>query len=100
MLGYWGLRGARRAPSSARRVELLRSRIEVVESLWEIGGRLGVGETKTKRRRTAIVHRYGHLSPRTGDLADGLDETHRRSLTAPGRFERRGAPEDDTESCR
>lgn len=54
-LAYGGLRWGEAAALRLSRCDLLRSRIEVVESLAEIGGRFHFGPTKTYQRRTVVL---------------------------------------------
>jgi integrase len=51
VLAYGGLRWGEAAALRRRRVDVLRSRIEVAESLAEVGGLLSFGSTKSHRSR-------------------------------------------------
>jgi len=55
LLAYGGLRWGEAAALRRGRCHLLRSRIEVAESLAEVGGRLHFGPTKTYQRRTVVL---------------------------------------------
>ncbi len=55
VLAYGGLRWGEAAALKRRRVDVLRSRIEVAESLAEVGGRLSFGSTKNHRSRFVTV---------------------------------------------
>jgi integrase len=55
VLAYGGLRWGEAAALRRGRCHLLRSRLEVVESVAEVGGRLHLGETKTYQRRTVVI---------------------------------------------
>ncbi|MGI8514623.1 MAG: tyrosine-type recombinase/integrase [Acidimicrobiia bacterium] len=55
LLAYGGLRWGEAAALRRKRCHLLRSRIEVAESLSEARGRLHFGPTKTYRARMAII---------------------------------------------
>jgi len=55
LLAYGGLRWGKAAALRRGRCELLRSRIQIAESLAEVGGRLHFGPTKTYQRRTIVV---------------------------------------------
>jgi integrase len=55
LLAYGGVRWGEAAALRRGRCELLRSRIQIAESLAEVGGRLHFGPTKTYQRRTIVV---------------------------------------------
>ena len=55
LLAYGGLRWGEAVAVRRKRCDLLRSRIEVAESLSEAHGRLHFGPTKTYRRRMVII---------------------------------------------
>jgi integrase len=61
-----------------KRCQLLRSRIEVAESLSEVGGQLHFGSTKTNRTRMVVVPRFlrdllaEYLARELGDDPDAL----------------------------
>jgi len=55
LLAYGGLRWGEAVAVRRKRCDLLRSRIEVVESLSEARGQLHFGPTKTYRRRMVII---------------------------------------------
>ena len=55
LLAYGGLRWGEAVAVRRRRCDLLRSRIEVAESLSEVHGGLHFGSTKTYRRRMVII---------------------------------------------
>jgi integrase len=52
---WFCLRWGEAAALRRNRCHLLRSRLEVVESVAEVGGRLYLGETKTYQRRTVVI---------------------------------------------
>jgi integrase len=54
-LAYGGLRWGEAAVLRRERCDLLRSRLEVTESLSEAWGGLQFGSTKTRRRRTVVI---------------------------------------------
>jgi len=58
LLAYGGLRWGEMAAVRRKRCDLLRSRIEVAESLSEAGGMLHFGPTKTYRRRMVIIPEF------------------------------------------
>lgn len=60
VLAYGGLRWGEAAALRRRRCELLRSRLEIAESLSEVSGKLHFGETKTYQRRTVAVPTFLH----------------------------------------
>lgn len=55
VLAYGGLRWGEVCALRRKRVQLLRGQLEVAESLWEVGSRMGFGETKTYQRRTVVL---------------------------------------------
>jgi integrase len=55
LLAYGGLRWGEAVAVRRKRCDLLRSRVEVAESLSEAHGRLHFGPTKTYRRRMVII---------------------------------------------
>ncbi len=57
LLGYGGLRWGEAAALRRRRVDVLRARIVVAESVAEIGGNLVYGPTKSYRSRTIALPR-------------------------------------------
>jgi len=57
LLGYGGLRWGEAAALRRQRIDVLRARIEVVESVAEVGGKLIYGPTKTYRSRTIALPR-------------------------------------------
>jgi len=57
VLAFTGLRFGELAALRVRRVDLLRRRIEVAESVTEVGGRAEFGTPKTHQRRTVPVPR-------------------------------------------
>ncbi len=57
LLGYGGLRWGEAAALRRKRIDVLRARIEVVESVAEVGGKLIYGPTKTYRSRTITLPR-------------------------------------------
>jgi integrase len=73
LLAYGGLRWGEAAAVRRKRCDVLRSRIEVAESLSEARGRLHFGPTKTYRRRMVIIP--GFLRERMAEhLARHVDE--------------------------
>jgi integrase len=58
VLAYAGLRWGELAALTARRVDLKRRRIEVVEAITEVHGRVVVGTTKTHQRRSVPIPRF------------------------------------------
>jgi hypothetical protein len=58
VLAYGGLRWGEACALQRRRCDLLRSRVEVVESLAEISGRFEFGEPKTYARRWVRLPRF------------------------------------------
>ncbi len=84
LLAYSGLRWGEATALRRKRCDPLRSRLEVVESVAEIGGTLHYGETKTYARRFARLPRFisdmlaEHLAHRVGRDGDAL------VFTAPG----------------
>ncbi|MEA2001555.1 MAG: hypothetical protein U9N84_06685 [Actinomycetota bacterium] len=73
LLAYGGLRWGEAVAVRRKRCDLLRSRIEVTESLSEARGMLHFGATKTYRHRTVIVPAF--LSElMAGHLARGVDD--------------------------
>jgi len=55
LLAYGGLRWGEAAALRRRRVDVLRGRLEVAESLSEVGGELHFGSTKNHRSRTVVI---------------------------------------------
>jgi integrase len=55
LLAYGGLRWGEVCALRRKRVDVARSRIEVAESLWEVGHRWGFGEPKTYHVRTVVI---------------------------------------------
>jgi integrase len=55
LLAYGGLRWGEACAVRRKRVNVARSRIEVAESLWEVGHRWGFGEPKTYHVRTVVI---------------------------------------------
>lgn len=74
VLAYGGLRWGEAAALTARRCDLLRSRVHVVESLATVGGDLHLGPTKTFQTRWVTVpHQIrdrlaSHLAAADGEL--------------------------------
>jgi integrase len=58
VLAYGGVRWGEAAAIRRRRCDLLRGRIEVSESLAEVGAALHVGPTKTHQARTVTLPRF------------------------------------------
>lgn len=58
VLAYCGLRFGELAALRVRRVDLLRRRIEVAESVTEVNGRLESGAPKTHQRRAVPIPRF------------------------------------------
>jgi integrase len=55
VLGYCGLRWGEAVALRVRRVDMTRGRLEVVESVADVGGRLTFGPPKTHQRREVVV---------------------------------------------
>lgn len=78
VLAYGGLRWGEACALRRRRCDLLRSRIEVVESLAELSGHFEFGETKTYARRWVRLPRFVsdmvalHLRDSVADDPDAL----------------------------
>ncbi len=78
LLAYGGLRWGEAVAVRRRRCDLLRSRIEVAESLSEARGELHFGATKTYRRRMVIIPAFlseilaEHLAREVDDDPDAL----------------------------
>jgi len=78
LLAYGGLRWGEAVAVRRRRCDLLRSRIEVAESLSEARGKLHFGATKTYRRRVVIIPAFltellaEHLAREVDDDPDAL----------------------------
>jgi integrase len=58
VLAYGGLRWGELVALTACRIDLARRRIEVVEAITEVHGRLVVGTTKTHQRRSVPIPRF------------------------------------------
>jgi len=77
-LAYGGLRWGEAAALRRKRCDLLRSRLEVAESLSEAWGGLQFGPTKTHRRRTVVIPGFlrdllaRHLATQVADEPDAL----------------------------
>jgi integrase len=74
LLGYGGLRWGEATALRRRRIDVLRARVEIAESVAEVGGKLMYGPTKTYRSRTVTLPR---------SLRDMLN-THLTEHVAPG----------------
>ena len=78
LLAYGGVRWGEATALRRRRCDPLRARLEVVESVAEIGGTLHYGETKTYARRFARLPRFvsdmlaEHLALHVGEKEDAL----------------------------
>jgi len=55
LLAYTGMRWGEAAALRRRRIDVLRSRVEIAESVAEIGGRIMVGTPKSGKSRTISV---------------------------------------------
>lgn len=83
VLAYGGLRWGEAAALRRSRCHLLRSRLEIVESVAEVCGKLHLGETKTYQRRTVVIPRFlgdllaEHLAGQAGDGPDSFVFTGR-----------------------
>ncbi len=55
---YTGIRAGELWALRPARLDLLRGELEVVESVYEVGGRLATGPTKTRQRRVVAVPRF------------------------------------------
>ena len=58
VLAYAGLRWGELVPLTTRRVDLKRRRIEVVEAITEVHGRVIIGTTKTHQGRSVPIPRF------------------------------------------
>lgn len=58
VLAYGALRWGEAAALRRRRIDVLRGRLEVAESLSEVGGDLHFGPTKNYRNRTIVLPRF------------------------------------------
>ena len=58
LLGYTGLRWGEAAAIRVRRVDLLRGRIEITESVTDVNGRMVFGPPKTHQRRAVVVPKF------------------------------------------
>src|SRR5690606_3478401 len=58
VLAYGALRWGEAAALRRRRIDVLRGRVEVAESLAEVGGDLHFGSTKNYRNRTIILPKF------------------------------------------
>jgi integrase len=58
VLAYAGLRWGELVALTTRRIDLKRRRIEVVEAITEVHGRVIVGTTKTHQRRSVPIPRF------------------------------------------
>ena len=78
ILAYGALRWGEAAALRLRRVDVLRGRIEVAESLSSVGGKLHFGSTKSHRIRIVLVPRFlremlnEHIVTYAGSGPDGL----------------------------
>lgn len=78
LLAYGGVRWGEAIALRRRRCELLRSRIEIAESLADVAGSLHFGETKTYQRRTIVIPEFlrqmlaDHLGNHVGTDPDAL----------------------------
>lgn len=78
LLAYGGLRWGEAAAVRRKRCDILRTRIEVTESLSEARGKLHFGTTKTYRRRMVIIPAFlselmdEHLAQAVDDGLDAL----------------------------
>jgi integrase len=83
VVGYTGLRWGEAAALRVRRVDLLRGRIEVAESVTDVDGRMVFGSPKSHARRRVPVPRFlrDDLAVQLTDrVPDDLASRHR-----PGR---------------
>jgi integrase len=55
LLAYTGMRWGEAAALRLRRIDVLRARIEIAESLEEVGGSVSFGTTKNHKRRTIVI---------------------------------------------
>lgn len=82
VLAYAGLRWGEMAGLRRGRVDILRRRIQITESVAEIGGRLEFGTTKTHQTRT--VHLPPFVADMLGQHLEGVgDDPHTLVFTAP-----------------
>ena len=83
LLAYGGLRWGEAVALRRKRCELLRSRVEVAESLAEARGRLHFGTTKTHQRRMVVIPGFlrellaAHLAAKVSDGPEALVFTSR-----------------------
>ncbi|CAN5235386.1 site-specific integrase [soil metagenome] len=73
LLAYGGLRWGEAAALRRKRVDVLRGRLDVAESLAEVGGRLVFGSTKTHTARTVVLP--GFLADRLAGMLHGGPDT-------------------------
>jgi integrase len=83
VLAYGGLRWGEAAAIRRRRCDLLRGRIEVAESLAEVGAKLYFGSTKTHQTRTVTLPRF-LLGMLTRHLEGVSGDPEALVFTAPG----------------
>ena len=78
VLAYGGLRWGEAAALRVRRIDVLRGRLNVSESLAEVGGDLHFGSTKNHRSRTVVIPSFlremlnHHIVTFCGSDPDGL----------------------------
>ena len=78
LLGYGGLRWGEAVALRRSRCDLLRSRVEVAESLADVGGHLHWGPTKTYQRRTVLLPAFlkdrlaWHMASEVGSEEEAL----------------------------
>lgn len=78
LLAYGGLRWGEAVAVRRKRCQLLRSRVEVAESLTEARGRLEFGTTKTHQRRMVVIPGFlrellaAHLAAKVSDDSEAL----------------------------
>ncbi len=78
LLAYGGLRWGEAVAVRRKRCQLLRSRVEVAESLTEARGRLEFGTTKTHQRRMVVIPGFlrellaAHLAANVSDDSEAL----------------------------
>lgn len=98
LLAYAGLRWGEAAALRRSAVDVLRGRIDITESLAEVGGDLHFGPTKNHRNRTITVPRFlrevlnDHLTTNSEPGSDSLVFTTARRTYSGGCVVGRGSP--------
>lgn len=90
LLAYGGMRWGEAAALRRSRIDVLRSQVEIAESVAEVGGRVIFGPTKNHKRRTIALPRFlrdmlnDHLTSQGDAGADAM------VFTSPGHADRAG----------